>query len=560
LNQIQRALISVSDKTGIVELAKELTQLGVEILSTGGTAKFLSANGIPVTLVETVTGFPELMDGRVKTLHPKIHGALLGLRDNPTHVEQAKRHGIEWIDLLVINLYPFERTIAKPNISIEEAIEQIDIGGPCMIRSGAKNYRFVAVVTDPQDYPMVLSEIRNTGGISLDTKKYLAVKAFRRTADYDSTIDQYLSQALLNEPILRLSFFNGESLRYGENSHQAGWLYRDVHCEEPSLPNGELLGGKEMSFNNYVDGDAALEAVKDLKDEIGVAVIKHTNPCGYATGETPREALERAWAGDPISAFGSVIACNAAVDLAFAEFLKGENVEHFTYTLSEGKLVAQKVPSKFVEVIIAPDFSPEALALLQKTKTLRLLKVKDFNSGKPEPYTYRKITGGILQMERDFQLLEKFEVVTEKGFDERKKRLAEFAMKAAKHTKSNAIVLAREYKPGFFQVMGMGAGQPNRVDSLRKLAVSKALENLRLEYELQGIKGSFEAYAQEQFAEMVLASDAFFPFEDTVRSAGEYGIRYIVQPGGSKRDEDSIRACNALGIAMAFTGLRHFRH
>lgn len=560
MSKVQRALISVSDKTGIDTFAKELIQLGIEILSTGGTATFLKSHNIPVTPVETLTGFPEIMDGRVKTLHPKIHGALLGLRDNPIHAEQAKRHGIQWIDLLVINLYPFERTIAKSDISIEEAIEQIDIGGPCMIRSGAKNYRFVAVVTDPQDYSLVLSELRKTGEVSLETKKYLAVKAFRRTADYDSAIDRYLSQTFLNEGVLRLSFSKGETLRYGENSHQAGWLYRDVHCKEASLANAELLAGKEMSFNNYVDGDAALEAVKDLKGEIGVAVIKHTNPCGYATGKTPREALERAWAGDPISAFGSVIACNAPVDLAFAEFLKGENVEHVTYVLEKGQLIAQKVPSKFVEVIIAPDFSPEALALLQKTKTLRLLKVKDLTSGKPEPYTYRKITGGMLQMERDFQLIEKFDVVTEKGFDERKRKLAEFAMKAAKHTKSNAIVLAREYKPGFFQVIGMGAGQPNRVYSLRKLAVSKAMENLRLEYEMQGIKGSFEEYAKTQFSEMVLASDAFFPFDDTVRAAGEYGIRYIVQPGGSKRDEDSIRACNALGIAMAFTGLRHFRH
>ncbi len=560
MKKVRRALISVSDKTGIAEFAKALVVLGIEILSTGGTAKFLQAHHISVTPVEKVTGFPEIMDGRVKTLHPNIHGALLGLRDNPTHVEQAKRHGIEWIDLLVINLYPFESTIAKPDVSIEEAIEQIDIGGPCMIRSGAKNYRFVAVVTDPQDYSLVISEIRNTGEVSLETKKYLAVKAFRRTADYDSIIDQYLSRMFLNEPVLRLSFFKGEKLRYGENSHQAGWLYRDVECEEASLANGELLSGKEMSFNNYVDADAALEAVKDLQGEIGVAVIKHTNPCGYATGQTPREALERAWAGDPISAFGSVIACNAPVDLAFAEFLKGENVEHVAYILEKSQLIPQKVPGKFVEVIIAPEFSKEALDLLQKTKTLRLLKVKDLASGRPEAYTYRKITGGILQMERDVRLLEKFDVVTEKKFDERKRKLAEFAMKAAKHTKSNAIVLAREYRPGFFQVMGMGAGQPNRVDSLRKLAIPKALENLRLEYEDQNKKGSFEDYAQAQFAEMVLASDAFFPFEDTVRAAGEYGIRYIVQPGGSKRDGDSIRACNALGIAMALTGLRHFRH
>ena len=557
--RIQRALISVSDKRGIVAFARSLDELGVEIISTGGTAKILAESGIKVIPIEEVTGFPEMMNGRVKTLHPKIHGALLGLRDNPEHQSQAEKMGIGWIDLVVVNLYPFEATIAKEDVGLDEAIENIDIGGPTMIRSAAKNYRFVAVVTDPADYDNVLREIRETGDISLSTKKMLAVKVFRRTADYDSAIDRYLSETFLDEKILQLRFDKGGALRYGENSHQEATFFVDEKCSESSVAGAEILHGKEMSYNNYVDADAALEAVKDLSGQIGVAVIKHTNPCGYAVGETAGEALERAWAGDPISAFGSVIACNAKVDLAFAEFLKGKNVKHFGYVVTEGKLVPQEVPSKFVEVVIAPDFEPEALEILSKTKALRILKVKSVDDGEVEPKTYRKITGGMLEMDRDLRVWEKFETVTEKGFDE-KKRLAEFTIKACKHTKSNAIVLGREYRPGFYQVIGMGAGQPNRVDSLRKLAATKAMENLQIEYDAIQSAVSFEEYCRKAFGEMVLASDAFFPFDDTVRAAAEFGIRYIVQPGGSKRDEDSIRACNALGVAMAFTGMRHFRH
>ncbi len=291
-----------------------------------------------------------------------------------------------------------------------------------------------------------------------------------------------------------------------------------------------------------------------------MAVIKHTNPCGYATGETVREALERAWMGDPISAFGSVIACSATVDMPFVQFLKGKDEKHTGYMIQDGKLVPQDVPGKFVEVIIAPDFTPDALEQLSKTKALRLLKTGPLDGGEIDPLTYRKITGGMLSMKRDLEIWEKFDVVTSKTFDENQKRLAEFTMKACKHTKSNAIVLGRAYAPGRFQVMGMGAGQPNRVDSLRKLAVSKALENLQIEYDAIRPNTSFEDYCQEQFGCMVMASDAFFPFDDTVRTAATFGIQYIVQPGGSKRDSDSIAACDELGMAMALTGLRHFRH
>jgi phosphoribosylaminoimidazolecarboxamide formyltransferase/IMP cyclohydrolase len=560
LSRIKRALISVSDKSGIVEFARILIDSGIEIISTGGTAKLLSENGIGVTYVEAVTDFPEMMDGRVKTLHPKIHGGILGVRSNPNHEKAADTMGIKWIDLVVVNLYPFEKTIARQGVLLEEVIENIDIGGPTLLRSAAKNYNFVTVVTDSADYSRVAEEIRTDGSVSLDTRKRLSAKAFRRTADYDSTIDCYLSNVLKNEEILRLRYTQGKKLRYGENSHQEASFFIDETCIESSVASAELLHGKEMSFNNYMDADAAMEAVKELKDQIGVAVIKHTNPCGYATGETVEEALLRAWAGDPISAFGSVIACNRRVNLPFAEFLKGKNIKHTGYLIKDGKLIPQEVPSKFIEVIIAPDFDPEAYELLSKTKSLRILKYQEQGIESAEPKTYRKITGGMLEMDRDKSLWSKFETVTKKSFDDRKEGLAEFVYKACKHTKSNAIVLGREYRPHFYQVIGMGAGQPNRVDSLRKLAITKALENFQIEYDSNRTDLSFEIYCQEAFKETILASDAFFPFDDTVRAAAEAGICYVVQPGGSRRDEDSIKACDELGIAMAFTGLRHFRH
>jgi phosphoribosylaminoimidazolecarboxamide formyltransferase/IMP cyclohydrolase len=558
--KIKRALISVSDKTGVIDFAKALSGLGIEIISTGGTAKSLQENGMQVVAIDQVTGFPEMMDGRIKTLHPKIHGALLGIRDNARHVGEAETMGIRWIDLVVVNLYPFEAAIRKPGVSIEEVIENIDIGGPAMLRSAAKNHRFVTVITDPADYEPVLNEIRTGSGVSAETRRRLALKVFRRTADYDGAIDRYLSRALANESILRLKYTGGQTLRYGENSHQKASFYQDLSCRESCIASAEILNGKEMSFNNYVDADAALEAVKELKGQTGVAVIKHTNPCGYAVGAGAGEALERAWAGDPISAFGSVIACNAKVDLAFSEFLKGKAVKHIGYVIEHGRLVPQEVPGKFVEVIVAPDFDSDALELLSKTKALRILKIKPIDDAEIEPWTYRKITGGMLEMERDLAVWDSFNTVTRKAFSASQKALALFALKACKHTKSNAIILAREYRPGYFQVMGMGAGQPNRVDSLRKLAVTKAIENLQFEYDVVKPSVPFDAYCRNSFGGMAMASDAFFPFDDTVRAAAEYGIRTIVQPGGSMRDEDSIKACNELDMAMAFTGLRHFRH
>ncbi len=557
---IKRALLSVSDKTGLLSFAKGLAELGIEIVSTGGTARLLTENGLSVTPVDKITEFPEMMDGRVKTLHPKVHGGLLGVRDNTEHQKQAKEQSIEWIDLVVVNLYPFEATVAKPDVTLEEAVENIDIGGPAMLRSAAKNFRFVTVLTDPSDYDRVIEKLKTEGDIPLRMRQEFAVKVFRKTADYDAAIDQYLSKQISGEPSLRLSFQNGRSLRYGENSHQSASFFIDSASTEPCAARAELLSGKEMSYNNYVDADAALEAVKELQDSFGVAVIKHTNPCGFATGDTIREALENAWKGDPVSAFGSVIACSRAVTLDFAHFLKGKNEKHTGFVIENGKLKPQDIPGKFVEAIIAPDFEDDAFEFLSKTKTLRLLKCADLDSGKTEPKTWRKITGGILEMDRDLVLTDQFNVVTRRAFEAEKRNLAEFAMKACKHTKSNAIILAREYKSGCFHLVGMGAGQPNRVDSLRKLAVTKAVENLQIEYDLIKPEMSFEEYRDNAFRQMVLASDAFFPFDDTVRTASEYGICYIVQPGGSVRDEDSVKACDELNMAMAFTGLRHFRH
>lgn len=556
----KRAILSVSDKTGIVDFAKELDSLGFEIISTGGTARLLSENGLSVTPVDSITEFPEMMDGRVKTLHPRIHGGILGLRDNEAHVAQAKANGIEWIDLLVVNLYPFEQTIAKADVTIEDAIENIDIGGPTMLRSAAKNYKFVTIITDPADYEPVLNSLKKEGDVSLEIRQKLAAKVFKRTADYDSAIDQFLSEKFMEEDVVRLSYRHGVSLRYGENSHQSAKFFVDPNCEESSVAHAELLHGKEMSYNNYVDADAAWEAVKELDEGFGVSVIKHTNPCGFATGSTAREALERAWQGDPISAFGSVIACNKTVDRDFASFLKGKDEKHISYTIVDGNLIPGEVPGKFVEVIIAPDFTEDALEMLMKVKALRLLKTKPVDPKKIEKNTYRKITGGMLQMGRDLSLMQEFKVMTEKGMDEEKQKLAFFTYKACKHTKSNAIVLARMYKPGQYQVIGMGAGQPNRVDSLRKLAVTKTIENLQIEYDKMNLSDSFEVYHEKQMNQMMMASEAFFPFDDTVRAAAASGIRYIIQPGGSKRDQDSIDACNELDMAMAFTGMRHFKH
>ena len=559
--KIKRALISVSNKTGIVEFAKELSALGIEVVSTGGTAKTLREAGIIVKDVSELTGFPEIMDGRVKTLHPLIHGGILARRDEASHMEAVEEHKIPMIDLVVVNLYPFMEVTKDEKVPLQEAIENIDIGGPTMIRSAAKNYEYITVITDPADYTEVLDQIREKGEVSKSLRSELAVKVFHHTAEYDASVDTYLSRCVMQENKLHLSFVQGEVLRYGENSHQNAVFYRDEKAVETSVARSEVLSGKAMSFNNYVDANAALEVIKDLPSgKPAVSVIKHTNPCGLATGETVAGALARAWEGDPISAFGGVIACNTTVDMDFAHFLKGENVQHYAYSIVNGESVRQVVPTgKFVEVIIAPDFSEEAVAFFkQKSKMIRLVKIQE--SDQKDRKTFRAITGGILVQDRDAALQDKFEVKTEQQFPESYQELAEFTLAACKHTKSNGIVLGREYASGKFQVMGMGAGQPNRVDSMRKLSIPKALENLKREFEDNSISGNFADWSAQELAKMVLVSDGFFPFDDTVREAATFGIKYIVQPGGSMRDDDSIKACNEFGIAMAFTGLRHFNH
>jgi len=559
--KVRRALISLSDKSGIIEFCSELHKLNIQLLSTGGTAKALREAGLPVTDVSKVTGFPEIMDGRVKTLHPKIHGGLLAVRDNPAHMQALEQNGIEPIDLVCINLYPFEKTVAQPNVSLADAIENIDIGGPAMIRASAKNYHHVAVVTDPKDYPLVLKELARYGAVTHGTRELLAIKAFNLTSRYDGAIDSFLSARLEGQQNLHLHYSWGTELRYGENGHQAAWFYKDAASKEMGVSFGQVLAGKPMSYNNYIDANAALEAVKDFDPALpAVAVVKHTNPCGLATGKTAAEALARAWEGDPISAFGGVIACNQVVDLAFAKYLKGEEVKHYSYTVKNGEYIPTEVRvGKFVEVIVAPGFEPDALEYLRnKSKQIRLIETNA--PGPKDRLTVKSITGGVLVQERDQQLLEKFEVVTKRPFDGNLRNLAEFTLLACKHTKSNAIVLGREYAPGCFQVLGMGAGQPNRVDSMRKLALPKALENFKREWANQGQTGDFEAAWAAALAQMVMASDAFLPFDDTIREAHSLGIRLVVQPGGSMRDEDSIKACDELGMSMAFTGLRHFNH
>ncbi len=535
--KIERALLSVSDKAGIVEFATALNNMGVELLSTGGTAKTLREAGLPVKDVSDFTGFPEMLDGRVKTLTPQVHAGLLFMRDNAEHVETMKAHGLSQIDLVCVNLYPFEETIAKAGVSLEDAIEQIDIGGPTMIRSAAKNMKHVTVVTDPADYTRVLAEMEANDGATTESFRFvLGQKVFARVAEYNAAIATYLAEQVkeqnLAKPFVK-AYSDGTELRYGENAHQRAWFYADSNSNEAAIAQTEILHGKEMSYNNYVDGDGALEAVKDLSGKPGVSIIKHTNPCGYATGETLAEAFEAAWAGDPISAFGSVVALTQTVDMDTAKCLDG----------------------RFVEAIIAPDYAPDALEHLMQKKNLRILKLKK-PMGKAQPQKMiKQINGGLLVQDLDVEIKAEWNVVTEAAFDANKVALAEFGIAAAKHTKSNAIVLVQEYKPGCFRVLGMGAGQPNRVDALRKLSVTKAIENLKTEN---------PEITDEEIAkvigECVFVSEAFFPFADSIDEAHSVGAKFIVQPGGSIRDAEVIEACNKYGIAMSMIGMRHFKH
>ena len=540
--KIQRALISVSDKKGIVDFARALSEMGVELLSTGGTAKAIREANIPVKDVSEFTGFPEMLDGRVKTLHPKVHAGLLHLRGNAEHEATMKKHGLLPIDLVCVNLYPFEATVAKAGVTFEEAIENIDIGGPSMLRSAAKNQRSVTVVTDPLDYEKVLQCMRENGGNTTEAlRRELAQKVYARTAQYDAAIASYLADQLPDSekahPFV-LAYAGGSRLRYGENPHQEAFFYKDAAGKEACIAYAEVLHGKDMSYNNYVDGDAALEAVKELTGTPAAAIIKHMNPCGYATGATLAEAMEAAWAGDPVSSYGSVIAVTVPVDLEAAQVLKG----------------------RFVEALIAPDFTPEALDFLKKkSKDIRLLKLHRPIAKALPGKVLKQVNGGLLIQDRDTNTTEQWMVATEQVFPDQKRALAEFGVQVCKHVKSNAIVIVREYKPGYYSLLGMGAGQPNRVDALRKLAVVKARENIATMYKDQYGK-SPKDFETSILNDSILVSDAFFPFADSIEHAAEAGICLIVQPGGSKHDEEVIAACDKYGIGMVITGVRHFRH
>lgn len=514
---IKRALISVSDKTGVIDLAKALEALGAEILSTGGTAKALRDAGIKVTDVAAYTGSPEILDGRVKTLHPKIHGGLLGRRTLPAHVEQMNQYGIGPIDVVIVNLYPFEATIAKPHCQFEEAIENIDIGGPSMLRSAAKNHDDVLVVVDPADYSRVLDAVKGNT-VTPTLRRELAMKVFQHTARYDGLIASYLEKQLgggeVKFPkILSLQFELSETLRYGENPHQQGAFYRELNSQEPSVSRGNILHGKAMSYNNFLDANSALELVKEYA-ETAVAIIKHNNPCGVALGITPVEAYVKARETDPVSAFGGVIAFNRPVDMA----------------------AAKEITSTFVEVVIAPGFAEDALVELKRKKDLRLLDVGPLTKVKQEGFDLKKLVGGLIVQDRDLGVLtdlRALQVPTIRKPTDDEYAACAFAWTVCKHVKSNAIIYA---KPG--QTVGIGAGQMSRVDSV-KLAAMKAQ---------MPVKGC------------VMASDAFFPFRDGLDAAAQAGITAVIQPGGSIRDAEVVKAADEHGLAMILTGMRHFRH
>lgn len=510
---MKRALISVSDKTGIIEFAKQLVELGVEIVSTGGTKKAIYEAGVPVTGISEVTGFPEILDGRVKTLHPKIHGGLLAMRESADHLEQLKAHKIQPIDLVVVNLYPFQQTIAREDVTFADAIENIDIGGPSMLRAAAKNHQHVTVVVDPTDYDTVLSEMKRDGTTQLETRSKLAAKVFRHTAAYDAVIAEYLTSEVKEESpeSFTVTFEKKQDLRYGENPHQKATFYKKPLGSISSIANASQLNGKELSYNNINDADAALAIVKEFSKPAVVA-IKHMNPCGVGVGETIEVAYDKAYEADPVSIFGGIIAANREIDAA----------------------TAMKMKEIFLEIIIAPSFSQEALDILTTKKNLRLLTLPIYAEKMAEK-RLTSIHGGLLVQEEDLFGLDDATVTipTKRQPSEKEWADLELAWKVVKHVKSNAIVLVKED-----MTVGVGAGQMNRVGSA-KIAI---------------------AQAGEKAVGSVMGSDAFFPMNDTVEEAGKAGVTAIIQPGGSVRDEDSIKKADELGIAMVFTGIRHFKH
>ena len=515
-----KALISVSDKTGVVEFAKGLVALGWEILSTSGTMKLLKESGVPVTSVSDVTGFPEICDGRVKTLHPKIHGALLARRDIPEHMKELKDNDIETIDLVCVNLYPFRETIAKPDVTMEDAVEHIDIGGPSMLRSSAKNWESVTVVCNPADYETVLSEIKAGGNTTRETRLKLSAKAYTHTAEYDMAISTYMrAQAGLPEKLF-LEYDLKQELRYGENPHQEAKFFASTVKEPFSLATAEQLNGKELSYNNIQDANATLNIAREFDEPFCVGV-KHMNPCGSATGKTIAEAWKKAYEADKTSIFGGIVAANREIDLETAQMLK----------------------PIFLEIVMAPSFAPDALELLCSKKNLRVLKV-DMSKDNTVRKQYVSMNGGMLVQDRDINTkpVAADQCVTELKPTVEQLADMEFAWKIVKHVKSNAIVVAKDG-----MTYGVGAGQMNRIGSA-EIALKQAQNTLKEEGKDIMTEG------------LVLASDGFFPFNDCVALAAEYGIKAIVQPGGSIRDEDSIKLANEKGITMLFTGERHFKH
>ncbi len=518
---IKRALISVSDKTGVLELARALAGFGVEILSTGGTAKLLRDAGLTVKDVAEFTGFPEMLDGRVKTLHPKVHGGLLGMRDNPAHVAKMAEHGIEPIDLVAVNLYPFEATVARAGCTLEDAIENIDIGGPTMLRSAAKNNRDVTVLVDAADYPAVLAEMQASGGsVSRETNFRLAVKVYQHTAAYDGAISNWLGTKISEDdavfpPTLTLQYRKAQGMRYGENPHQGAAFYVEKQVAEASIATARQLQGKELSYNNIGDTDAALECVKQFAEGPACVIVKHANPCGVAVGATLLEAYDKAYQTDPESAFGGIIAFNRELDAATAQAI---------------------CDRQFVEVIIAPTVAAAAVDIVAAKKNVRLLECGLWPENPAPRLDLKRVNGGMLAQDADLDLYADLKVVSQRQPTAQELEDLLFAWRVAKFVKSNAIVYA-----GSGMTIGVGAGQMSRVNSARIAAIKAEHAGLK-------VQGA------------AMASDAFFPFRDGIDNAAAVGITAVIQPGGSMRDAEVIAAADEHGMAMVFTGMRHFRH
>jgi len=517
---ITRALISVSDKTGVVEFAQALANAGVEILSTGGTAKLLRDSGITCMEVSDYTGFPEMMDGRVKTLHPKIHGGILGRRGTDDEVMEV--HAIGRIDLVAVNLYPFQQTVANPDCSLEDAIENIDIGGPTMIRAAAKNHKDVAIVVDPADYSTVIEEMNaNNNSVSDATCFRLAVKTFEHTAQYDGAIANYLGTITDSGDketcpnTINLSFNKAQGMRYGENPHQGAAFYVENNVSEACISTATQLQGKELSFNNIADTDAALECVKQFNESPACVIVKHANPCGVATADDLLAAYDRAYATDPESAFGGIIAFNQELDASTAQAI---------------------IDRQFVEVIIAPSVAADAMEVVKAKQNVRLLSCGQWSAEPNARFDFKRVNGGLLVQDTDLELLNDMKVVSERQPTEEEMRDLLFSWKVSKFVKSNAIVYGKDG-----MTIGVGAGQMSRVNSARIAAI-------KAEHAGLAVKSS------------VMASDAFFPFRDGIDNAAEAGIAAVIQPGGSMRDDEVIAAANEHGMAMVFTGMRHFRH